>query len=108
LSFQLQPMGTEDLLYSVRVVFFISLLFFAFQLSRPESSSALEEARLPSTAETGSVDWTSPTQWQKEASKKAIVKYAQSQEKKWRRWNEAMFERSGDADKGEENTLPGR
>jgi hypothetical protein len=97
-------MGTEDLLYSMRVVFFVSLLFFAFQLSRPESSSASEEASLS----LGSPDLTSPTQWQKEASEKAIVKYARSQDKKWRRWNEAMFERSDDADQGEENTLPGR
>ena len=104
MSFQLRPMGTEDLLYSMRVVFFVSLLFFAFQLSRPESSSASEEASLS----LGPSDLTSPTQWQKEASKKAIVKYARSQEKKWRRWNEAMFERSDDADQGEENTLPGR
>jgi hypothetical protein len=97
------PAEIGDLLYSMRVVLLIGLLFWAYQLSRPESSSASEEALLS----LGSPDLTSPTQWQKEASEKAIVKYARSQEKKWRRWNEAMFERSDDANKGEENTLPG-
>ncbi len=32
--------------------------------------------------------------WQREASAKAIKRYAEAQEKKWRRWNEAMFERA--------------
>ncbi len=31
---------------------------------------------------------------QREWADKAVQKYAESQEKKWRRWNEAMFERS--------------
>ena len=31
---------------------------------------------------------------QKEWTEKAIKGYAAAQEKKWRRWNEAMFERS--------------
>jgi len=34
------------------------------------------------------------TQLQKEWAAKAVEKYAVSQEKKWRRWNETMFERS--------------
>jgi len=32
--------------------------------------------------------------WQKEWAEKAVTRYAEAQEKKWRRWNEAMFERS--------------
>ena len=31
---------------------------------------------------------------QREWAKKAVRQYAAAQEKKWRRWNEAMFERS--------------
>ena len=31
---------------------------------------------------------------QKEWSEKAVRRYAEAQEKKWLRWNEAMFERS--------------
>jgi hypothetical protein len=30
--------------------------------------------------------------WQKEASRRAVKRYADAQEKKWRRWNETMFE----------------
>jgi len=32
--------------------------------------------------------------WQKEWAEKAVKKYAEAQEKKWRHWNEAMFERT--------------
>ncbi|MDP4280401.1 MAG: hypothetical protein QQM50_07665 [Dehalococcoides mccartyi] len=31
---------------------------------------------------------------EKEWTEKAVKKYADAQEKKWQRWNEAMFERS--------------
>jgi hypothetical protein len=31
---------------------------------------------------------------EKEWAEKAVMKYADAQEKKWQRWNEAMFERS--------------
>jgi hypothetical protein len=36
----------------------------------------------------------SPTPKQREWSQKAVQKYAEAQDKKWRHWNEAMFERS--------------
>jgi len=32
---------------------------------------------------------------QKVWSEKAVQRYAAAQDRKWRRWNEAMFERSG-------------
>ena len=35
---------------------------------------------------------TEPTSKQKEWADKAVKRYADSQEKKWRNWNEAMFE----------------
>jgi hypothetical protein len=37
---------------------------------------------------------TAMTPREKEWADKAVHKYAEAQEKKWRRWNEAMFERS--------------
>jgi hypothetical protein len=37
---------------------------------------------------------TTLTPQQREWAEKAVQKYAEAQEKKWRRWNEAMFERS--------------
>jgi TRAP-type C4-dicarboxylate transport system substrate-binding protein len=40
-------------------------------------------------------EWAGLPSWQRKASEKAIEKYTEAQEKKWRRWNEAMFERSG-------------
>ena len=37
---------------------------------------------------------SSPTPEQREWSEKAVRKYAEAQDKKWRHWNEAMFERT--------------
>ena len=37
-------------------------------------------------------DHTALTPQQKEWAEKAVRRYAEAQEKKWRRWNEAMFE----------------
>jgi hypothetical protein len=31
---------------------------------------------------------------QKEWAEKAVIKYAEAQDRKWQRWNESMFERS--------------
>ena len=35
------------------------------------------------------------SQQEKEWAVKAVKRYAEAQDKKWRRWNEAMFERTG-------------
>jgi len=53
----------------------------------------------PNTAEKSYlVERTSPevagNPREKEWTEKAVKKYADAQEKKWQRWNEAMFERS--------------
>ncbi len=32
--------------------------------------------------------------WQRKASEKAVERYAEAQERKWCRWNDAMFKRS--------------
>ena len=37
--------------------------------------------------------WADLPPWQRKASDKAVERYTEVQEKKWRRWNEAMFER---------------
>ena len=34
------------------------------------------------------------SQQEKEWAEKAVKRYAEAQDRKWRRWNEAMFERS--------------
>ena len=59
------------------------LLRLSYELSRPTPvmTSAVEFSPK-----------TEPAPREKEWSDKAVRGYAQSQEKKWRRWNEAMFE----------------
>ena len=92
-----QPVGPGnpgDILYFMRVTLFISLLCMGYTLSRP-TPAGNKERELFDTNRTDSEDkeWSLPS-WQRKASEKAIERYAATQEKKWRRWNEAMFERS--------------
>ena len=95
-----QPIGPGnpgDILYFMRVTLFVTLLCMGYSLSRPMPAGNKErELLLPATTEAGSSDleWAGLPPWQRKASEKAIEKYAATQEKKWRRWNEAMFEKS--------------
>jgi len=81
-----------DVLYIMRVLLFIAFLSMGYALSRPRSTPAKKEEGLllPDTSQ----EWPGLLPWQTNASDKAVVKYAGAQEKKWRRWNDAMFERS--------------
>ena len=91
------PANTGDILYFMRVLLFIALLGMGYDLSRPTPAKGKEhDLLLPATtgAVSGDKDWAGLPQWQKKASEKAVISYAAAQEKKWRRWNEAMFERS--------------
>ena len=96
-----QPVGPEnpgDILYFMRVTLFIALLCMGYSLSRPTPADKTKnDLLLPAAAGAGSPEqeWAGLPPWQREASDKAIERYAGAQEKKWRRWNEAMFERSG-------------
>ena len=81
-----------DILYPMRVSLFIALLLMGYVLSRPQTTN-IEEEDIPSPGATR--EWESLPPWQRKASDRAIERYSKSQEKKWRRWNEAMFERSG-------------
>ncbi len=86
-----------DILYFMRVLLFITLLCMGYSLSRPTPAKGKEQDMLlPATAGAGSEDkeWAGLPSWQKKASEKAVISYAAAQEKKWQRWNEAMFERS--------------
>jgi len=88
------PANTGDILYSTRVMLFITLLCMGYDLSRPIPAVSKErELLLPATISPSDPEWEGLPPWQRKASKKAIEKYAVTQEKKWRRWNEAMFER---------------
>ena len=91
------PANPGDILYSVRVTMFITLLCLGYSLSRPTPAGNKErELFLLDTTEADSEDraWITLPSWQRKASEKAIERYAATQDKKWRRWNEAMFERS--------------
>jgi len=95
-----QPIGTGntgDILYFMRVTLFISLLCMGYSLSRPMPTGNKEREmflRDTTGADSEDKEWSSLPSWQRKASEKAIERYAATQEKKWRRWNEAMFERS--------------
>ena len=91
------PANTGDILYFMRVTLFIALLCMGYSLSRPTPAGNKErELFLIDTAGVDSEgkEWAGLPSWQRKASEKAIEKYTEAQEKKWRRWNEAMFERS--------------
>jgi len=73
-----------------------ALLRMSYELSRPKHDSDV-----PSTTLLTSTAGADPapqqkepdlTPWQKEASERAVKEYAASQGKKWRNWNEAMFQ----------------
>ena len=86
-----------DIIYFMRVTLFIALLCMGYSLSRPTPAEGKDQYLLLSAAtETGTreQEWSDLPSWQRKASEKAIGKYTATQEKKWRRWNEAMFERS--------------
>jgi len=90
------PANTGDILYSMRVTLFITLLCMGYQLSRTiPAGDAKTELLLPATTNPSDPEWEGLPPWQRKASEKAIEKYTTTQEKKWRRWNEAMFERLG-------------
>ena len=86
-----------DVFYFMRVLLFIALLSMGYALSQPQPAARKEQDLLLSTSAEPSLpeqQWPPLLPWQRKASEKAIERYAGSQEKKWQRWNEAMFERS--------------
>jgi len=92
-------MWSEQFASMLMLVFMASLVRVSYELSQerrsgvelgthkdkdPVEGSNLYAATNPEGAELAP--------WQKEWADKAVRRYAESQEKKWRRWNEAMFE----------------
>ena len=68
--------------------------YFAFMTMAVLLRLSYELSR-PTPVKTSAVEFSPKTESvrrEKEWSDKAVRGYAQSQEKKWRRWNEAMFE----------------
>ena len=90
------PGNPGDILYFMRVLLFIAFLSMGYALGWPRSvtDETKDEFLLPSTVSSPDKEWADLTSWQRKASEKAVEQYAAAQEKKWQRWNEAMFERS--------------
>ena len=91
------PGNLGDILYFMRVTLFIALLCTGYSLNRPTPASETEPYLLlaDTTEPSPEQEWAGLPPWQRKASEKAIARYAGSQEKKWRNWNEAMFEPEG-------------
>ena len=91
------PGNPGDILYFMRVMLFIAFWSMGYELSRPRPASNKEQdLLLADTTRPGSQEqeWPDLPPWQRKASEKAVERYTEAQDKKWRRWNEAMFERS--------------
>lgn len=77
-----------------------ALMRMAYELARPAAAHGeLQPATSPAVTEEELQPMTAPvttddsglTPQQREWSDRAVQRYAESQERKWRRWNEAMF-----------------
>ena len=93
-------MWSEQFASMLMLVVMASLLRMSWELSRQRGSGAEQGAHKSPLGSSNPSASTNPDQveltpWQKEWAEKAVKRYAEAQEKKWRRWNEAMFERSG-------------
>ena len=92
-------MWSEHFVSMLMLVVMASLLRASYELSQQRSSGVeLGTHKAPVGGSSPSAA-TNPEEaelapWQKEWAEKAVKGYAEAQEKKWRRWNEAMFERS--------------
>lgn len=64
------------------VVIMAVLLRLSYELSRPEDGNRGSDVFANTLLTPQEKGW----------AEKAVRRYAESQEKKWRRWNEAMFE----------------
>ena len=69
-----------------------ALLRTSYELSRPKPHDLGLLASTVGADPDPQQNESELTPWQKEASERAVKEYAASQGKKWRNWNEAMFE----------------
>lgn len=85
-------MWTEQFEFMMTLMVMAALLRVSYELSRPRSSESRYPGELlPQTVAHQKEPVLTPEQ--REWADRAVRRYAESQEKKWRRWNEAMFER---------------
>ena len=87
-------MWSDDFIEMTRLLVLAALLRAAYELNRGEPPRPVAAELMPRTTANGNPE-KELTPQQRQWAEKAIKRYAEAQEKKWRRWNEAMFERSG-------------
>jgi hypothetical protein len=68
-----------------------SLLRVSYELTQPEKPVSPSVQLLPQAIADGRKE-PELTPQQRQWAERAVQRYAEAQEKKWRRWNEAMFE----------------
>ena len=86
-------MWTEQFQSMLVLMVMSALLRASYEMSRPKLNSSVEVSAFADTRLTNETPKPGAlTLQQKEWAEKAVKKYAQSQDKKWRNWNEAMFE----------------
>ena len=90
-------MWSEQFVSMLMLVLMASLVRASYELSRLRHSGPAQGDHRAPSGSSNLAAATNPEQpelapWQKEWADKAVKRYAESQEKKWRRWNEAMFE----------------
>jgi len=90
-------MWSEQFASMLMLVFMASLMRASYELSRERRSGVELSTHTAPVGDSNPYIATNPegaelAPWQKEWAEKAVRRYAESQEKKWRRWNEAMFE----------------
>ena len=79
----------NDLFGPIRLLIFLALFRMSYEAANLDSPAAPERSLLVEHTSTPE-DMTAA---EKEWAEKAVQKYADAQGKKWRHWNEAMFER---------------
>jgi K+-transporting ATPase c subunit len=90
-------MWNEQFTSMLMLVLMASLVRASYELSRQRPSGATKSDHQAISGGSNLSAATNPERTelvprQKEWAEKAVRRYAESQEKKWRRWNEAMFE----------------
>jgi len=87
-------MWTEQLESMLVLMVMAALLRASHELSTPKATPLKEVSAFAETHLINGVPNPDITPEQREWADKAVRKYAETQEEKWRRWNEAMFEPS--------------
>lgn len=84
-------MWGDDFTEMIGLLVMATLLRVVYELNRKKATQHSAMEVLPQTAADDNLE-PDLTSQQKAWAEKAVKRYAEAQEKKWRRWNEVMFE----------------